>query len=210
MIRVVIADDHALIREGFARLVAREASMELAGEADTAAELMELLAHTCCDVLVLDIGLPDRSGLDVLKELRVRYPRMAVLVLSMYPTERYAMRALHGGAAGYLTKSSAADELLKAVRKLGAGGRYVSETLAEELAFSLNAGTTGMPHEALSDREYQVLLLLAQGNPTGEIARFLSLSGNTIQTYRRRVLAKLGLRTNSELSLYAVRHGLID
>ncbi len=210
MIRVVIADDHPLIRGGFGRLVARETDMKLTGEAGTAAELMDILARAACDVLVLDIGLPDRSGLDVLKDLCVRYPRMTVLVLSMHPTERYAVRALRSGAAGYLTKSSASDELIKAIRKVGTGARYISEALAEELAASLDAGESGTPHEALSDREYQVFLLLAEGRSTAEIAQFLALSGNTIQTYRRRVLAKLRLRTNLQLSLYALRHGLMD
>jgi DNA-binding NarL/FixJ family response regulator len=210
LIRVVIADDHPLIREGFARLVARETDMKLMGQAGTAAELMDVLARAACEVLVLDIGLPDRSGLDMVKDLRLRYPRTSVLILSMHPTERYAVRALRNGAAGYLTKSSASDELIKAIRKVGTGARYISEALAEELAANLDLGENGTLHGALSDREYQVLLLLAEGRSTTEIARFLSLSGNTIQTYRRRVLQKLRLRTNPQLSLYALRHGLID
>lgn len=210
MIRVVIADDHPLIREGFLRLVARETDMALTGDAGTAAELMDVLGRAGCDVLVLDIGLPDRSGLDLLKDLRLRYPKISVLVLSMHPTERYAVRALRSGAAGYLTKSSASDELSKAIRKVSTGVRYISEALAQELAASLDTGQSGAPHETLSDREYQVFLLLAEGRSTTEIARFLCLSGNTIQTYRRRVLEKLRLRTNPQLSLYALRHGLMD
>jgi DNA-binding NarL/FixJ family response regulator len=210
LIRVVIADDHPLIREGFGKLVARETDMELADQAGTATELMDVLEHAACDVLVLDIGLPDRSGLEIIKDLRLRYPRMPVLVLSMHPTERYAVRALRSGAAGYLTKSSASDELIKAIRKVSTGTRYISEALAEELAAELDSGESGKPHEALSDREYQVFLLLAEGRSTADIARFLSLSCNTIQTYRRRVLQKLRLRTNPQLSLYALRQGLMD
>jgi DNA-binding NarL/FixJ family response regulator len=210
LIRVVIADDHPLIREGFGKLVARETDMELADQAGTATELMDVLEHAACDVLVLDISLPDRSGLEIIKDLRLRYPRMPVLVLSMHPTERYAVRALRSGAAGYLTKSSASDELIKAIRKVSTGARYISEALAEELAAELDSGESGKPHESLSDREYQVFLLLAEGRSTADIARFLSLSCNTIQTYRRRVLQKLRLRTNPQLSLYALRQGLMD
>lgn len=210
MIRVVIADDHSLIREGFGRLVAREADMRLTGEAGTTAQLFETMARGPCDVLVLDIGLPDRSGLDVLEELRVRYPRMAILILSMHPTERYAIRALRSGAAGYLTKSGASDELIMAVRKVATGGRFISEAVAEELAANLGSKDGGMAHQSLSDREFQVFLLLAEGRSAAEVAGFLGLSSNTVHTYRRRVLTKLRLRTNSELSVYALRHGLID
>jgi two-component system invasion response regulator UvrY len=210
LIRVAIADDHPLVREGFGRLLGREPDMQLAGDASTAAELMNILAREACDVVVLDIGLPDRSGLDVLRDVRTRYPRIAVLILSMHPTERYAVRCLQSGAAGYLTKSSASDELVKAIRKVGARGRYISEALAEEIAFHLGAGESSTPHEALSHREYQVFLLLAEGKSTAESARFLGLSDNTIWTYRRRILSKLHLRTNSQLSLYALRQSLVD
>jgi DNA-binding NarL/FixJ family response regulator len=210
LIRVVIADDHPLIREGFLRLVAREADMTLAGQAGTAVELMDLLARAACDVIVLDIGLPDRSGLDIIKDLRLLYPKTSVLVLSLHPAERYAVRALRNGAGGYLTKSGASEELIKAIRKVSSGARYISEELIEELAASLAAGQSGTPHEMLSDREYQVFLLLAEGRTTAEIARSLCLSGNTIQTYRRRVLEKLRLHTNPQLALYALRHGLMD
>ena len=210
MIRIAIADDHPLISEGFKKLLARQPDFALAGEASSSSELTTLLAATGCDVLVLDISLPDRNGLEVLPELRKRYPHVAVLVLSMHPEDRFALKALRSGAAGYLSKSSAAAELIKAVRKVASGGRYISDALAEIFALNSVAGGQGPAHEALSAREFQVFLLLAQGIIVKEAAARLGLSVNTVHTYRRRILEKLSLQSNTHLALYAMRHELID
>ena len=210
MIRIVVADDHPLVSEGLVRLIEREADMRILGKAESAQDLLELLERTPCDVLILDIGLPDRSGLDLLKDLRTLHPKTAVLVLSMYPEERFAVRTFRDGASGYVTKDTAPQELVKAIRRVAAGRRYVSDSLADELARTLGESGEPATHTSLSNREYQVLLLLAQGSTTAEIAGELRLSENTVQTYRRRILNKLGLYNNVQLALYAVRHDLIE
>lgn len=208
MIRVAIADDHDLIREGFARLVSRESDMNLVGEAETAADAVAILRGTVCDVLVLDVALPDSNGLEALKDVRLRFPDVAVLMLSMHPEEQYALRSLQNGASGYVTKGRDSRVLIDAIRKVASGGRYVSPSLAERLADELTRKSTRLPHETLSDRELEVLILIGDGVPTGEIAERLSLSTNTVQTYRRRIREKLEARSNADLVRYVVDHQL--
>lgn len=208
MIRVVIADDHDLIRAGFQRLVARESDITIVGEAEDAAGVRDILSGKACDVLVLDISLPDASGLDVLKDVRYEHPQVAVLMLSMHAEDKYAMRSLQNGAAGYVTKGKDSRELIRAVRKVASGRRYVSDVFAEKLAESVSTESVGALHERLSDRELQILLRIAEGTPTGAIADELALSTNTIQTYRRRILGKLGASSNAELVRYVVDHDL--
>lgn len=209
MIRVLIADDHPIVRQGLRNILAEEPDMEVSVEARNAAEIMEQ-AGGGWDVAVLDIALPDRSGLDVLKDLKALYPDLPVLMLSMHPEDQYAVRALRGGAAGYVTKESAGEELVKAIRKAVSGGRYVSSNLAEKLAFELAQDREKPPHEYLSDREFQVLCGLASGKRPGEIADELSVSVKTVSTYRARLLQKMNMKNNAELTYYAVKHGLLE
>jgi two-component system invasion response regulator UvrY len=207
MIRVLIADDHALVRRGLKDLLDGEPDMELAGEAATAQDLVALARRVEWSVAVLDVSLPDAQGLELLKQVKAAYPERPVIVLSMHPEEQYAVRAIRSGAATYLTKESAATELLQAIRKVAQGGRYVTPSLAERLAEDVTRAG-GLPHEQLSDREFEVLRLIASGKSVGEIAAALSLSVKTVSTYRTRVLQKMNLRHNAELTRYAIAHGL--
>ncbi len=210
MIRVIIADDHALVRAGLKHLLSEAEGITVVGEACKGQEVLTEVRRTPCDVLLLDIGLPGRSGLDVLKQLRVEHPNLPVLILTMYPEEMYAVRALRAGAAGYITKDNPPDELVGAVRKVASGGRYVSLRTAESLAFEVQGRVRQSPHETLSDRELQVVCMIARGKTVKEIADELNLSPKTVGTYRSRVLAKLGLRNSTEIAYYAVKEALID
>jgi two-component system invasion response regulator UvrY len=184
--------------------------MVVAGEATTGQEVLDKIRAETWDVVVLDISMPDRSGLDVLKQLRSERPKLPVLVLSMHSEDQYAVRVLKAGASGYLTKDSAPDELVKAIRKVVSGGRYVSSFLAEKLAFEIGTDSSRLPHETLSDREFQVLRLIAAGESVTEIAAELCLSVKTVSTYRARMLEKMNLTTNAELIHYAMQNHLID
>jgi len=206
MIRVAITDDHELIRSGFARLIEREPDMTLSWEARDAAESLRLLEKESCDVLILDISLPDRSGLELLKELKGRFPDLQVLVLSMHSEEEYALRTIQAGAMGYITKSNASRELVRAIRKVAAGSRYVGERTAERLAFSLGPEGAREPHQRLSDREYQILGLIGAGKSVRDVAEELSLSVHTVNTYLRRILQKLDLHSTSQIVRYALEH----
>jgi len=210
MIRVLIADDHAVVRQGLKQILGDTRDMVVAGEAINGQEVLDRVRAEAWDVVVLDISMPDRSGLDVLKQLRAERPGLPVLMLSMYAEDQYAMRVLKAGASGYLTKDSAAEELVNAVRKVVSGGRYVSSFLAEKLAFELGTDSSKLPHETLSDREFQVLRLLAAGESVKEIAAELYLSAKTVSTYRVRLLQKMNLTTNAELIHYAIENRLID
>ena len=212
MIRILIADDHAIVHRGLKQIVADEPDMVVAGEAKTGHEALMLIRQQPWDVVVLDLSMPGRGGLDVLKELSQERRRVPVLVLSMHPEAQFAVRALRLGAAGYLTKESAPEELVKAIRKAVAGGRYVSASLAEKLAGNLMAGgqVERAPHEMLSDREYLVLRLIASGKSVSAIADELALSVKTISTYRTRILEKMGMTNNAELTHYAISRGLIE
>lgn len=210
-LRVLLVDDHAVLRHGLRQIVADAFGAARFGEAANAETALELVAHEKWDVVILDISLPGRSGLDVLKELQRSRPATPVLVLSMHGEDQYAVRALRAGAAGYVTKESAPDELVAAIRKVLAGGKYVSAALAEALAAALTLQDRGEPdHQILSDREYQVLQMLAIGKSIKEIGSDLGLSEKTISTYRTRILEKMNMKTNAELVRYALRAGLIE
>ena len=210
MIRVLIADDHAVVREGLKQIVTESADMTIAGEASNGHEVLDLARTRDCDVVLLDLAMPGKDGLDTLKELRLLRPELPVMILSVYPEDQYAVRLLRAGAAGYLTKESAPEELVTAIRKVSRGGRYVSETLGEQLALLLDSGTDRPPHETLSDREFRVMIMLASGKTVTEVADALCLSVKTISTYRSRALVKMNMRNNAEFSFYAVKHGLLD
>jgi two-component system invasion response regulator UvrY len=210
MIRVLIADDHAVVRQGLKQILGETPGMLVAGEATNGQDVLDRVRAESWDVVVLDISMPDRSGLDVLKVVKAERPGLPVLVLSMYPEDQYAMRVLKAGASGYLTKDSAAEELVKAILKVVSGGRYVSPHMAERLAFEIGTDSTKLPHETLSDREFQVLRLIAAGKSAKEMAVELALSVKTISTYRARLLEKMDLATNADLIHYAIQNHLID
>lgn len=209
MIKILIADDHAIVRRGLIQILGEESDIQV-GEAGNPRELGQILKEQKWDVLVLDLDMPGKNGLDILKEVKTEQPKLPVLILSMHPEDQFAVRSLRAGAAGYMTKASAPDDLVKAIRKILKGGRYISETVADQLAFSLNTDVTKPPHELLSDREYQVLCLIASGKTVGEIASQLSLSVPTISTYRTRILEKMNMRTNAELTHYAIQQKLVQ
>jgi len=208
MIKILIADDHAIVREGLKQIVADTTGLVVAGEAKNEQETLKLVRKGDFDIILLDIAMPGRGGLDVLKQLKQEKPKLPVLILSMYPEEQYAVRALKMGAAGYLTKVSAPDELIKAIKKISRGRKYISSSLAEKLALNLEVDTEIPPHESLSNREFQVMCMIASGKTVKKIAEELSLSVNTISTYRARVLEKMRMKTNSELTHYAIKNQL--
>jgi two-component system, NarL family, invasion response regulator UvrY len=210
MIRVVVVDDHAVVREGLKRIISENPGMAVTGEAGDGHEAMRVIKENPCDVVLLDITMPNKSGLDVLKELHAESPRLPVLVLSMHSEDQYAVRVLRAGAAGYLTKESAPAKLIQAIRKVVRGGKYVSLSLAEKLVFDLNSDSTRAPHEILSDREYQVLCMIGSGKLVSQIAEELALSVKTVSTYRVRILHKLNMQNNAELTRYAIKEGLVD
>lgn len=210
MINVLIVDDHALIREGVKKTLSGEPDMTVVGEASNAVEMLKELGRLAVSVVLLDITMPGESGLDALKELHQNYSHLPVLILSFHPEHRFAVRALKAGASGYITKESATEELVQAVRKVASGGMYVSTALAEQLAAELKDAGAKLPHETLSDREFQVMRLFAQGKKSGDIAEALGVSVNTVNTYRMRILEKMNMQSNVELSRYAVDHGLIE
>jgi two-component system invasion response regulator UvrY len=210
MINILIVDDHELVREGLKKVLKRQSDMNVVGEASNAHELFEQLGSMSVDVVILDITLPGKSGLEILKELVVQYPKIRSLVLSMHPEERFAVRAFKAGAFGYLTKDTAASELAGAIRRVMSGRKYASASLAEQLVELFGEHGSNPSHEMLSDREFEVLCLLATGKSVSQIALQLSLSVNTIATYRSRVLEKLKLKSNAELMRYALEHRLVD
>jgi two-component system invasion response regulator UvrY len=209
MIRILIVDDHAIVRRGLRELLSDEFPGAAFGEAPDARQALEQLRKKEWDVALLDIALPGKSGLDLLKELRAEWPRLPVLVLSAHPEDQFAVRALKAGAGGYMTKECAPEELAKAVRKILAGGRYVSSALAETLAMGVTKDLSCTPHETLSDREYEVMSRIASGRTVTEIGEELSLSPKTISTYRSRVLLKLRVKNSAAIVQYAIRNGLV-
>lgn len=209
MIRIVIADDHALLRGGLRMLLEKEPSMELVGEASNGSETLEVVKATRPNVLLLDVSMPGRGGLDIVKELKQQNPDLHILMLTAHPEDHFAIRCLRNGADGYLTKELAVDQLVEAILKVQQGGKYISAELAEQLAFNLQVDYRDAPHEALSDREFQVLLMIACGQTVSEIAAELSLSVKTISTYRGRILEKMQFRNNSQITQYCLREGLI-
>ncbi len=210
MIRILIADDHAVVREGLRQIIAKQPDLVVGGEAASGADVLNKIRESSYNVVLLDLTMPGRSGLEILAEIRRENPDLRVLVLSVHPENLYAVRALKAGASGYLTKESAPEQLVEAIRKVSCGGKYISPSLAERLAFELESSSDRPPHEKLSDREYQVLCMLASGKTVKEIAEELSLSVPSISTYRARILEKMNMKNNAELAHYAIRNGLVD
>ena len=209
--RVLIADDHPIFRAGLKETLLKDKAVKFVGEADTGQKVLQLTRKQRWDVVILDITMPGKDGLEVLQELRRERPNLPVLVLSAHPEDQLALRFLMVGAAGYLTKDKAPTVLLDAVKKVAHGGRYVSEAMAEKLILRLGAEAAAAPlHESLSDREYQVMRMLAKGKAVNEIAKELFLSDRTVSTYRARVLEKMNLKTNAELIRYALHNKLVD
>lgn len=207
---VLIVDDHAVVRDGVKNIFSEQASPTSFGEASTAQEALRLVSEQNWDLVILDLSLAGRNGLELLKQLRQIHPELPVLILSMHSEEQYARRAFKAGAAGYVTKDSSRTELVEAVNKVIKGGRYVSAALAESLVIDMERDTTHPLHEGLSDRELEVMILIASGKTVVQIAEFLSLSDKTISTYRARILEKMAMKTNAELMHYALRNKLID
>ncbi len=209
-IRVLIADDHAIVRQGLRQILSDTADLTVAGEAENGVQAVQLVRSGEWDVVLMDVSMPDRNGIDALKIIKKEYPRLPVLILSMYPEEQYAIRALKAGAAGYLTKQSAPELLVTAIRQVASGKKYVSPSLAEELANAIGEDSERPPHEKLSDREYQTLCMIASGKTPTEIAEALNLSVKTVSVYRARLLEKMNLRNNAELTHYGLKHGLAE
>lgn len=208
--RILIADDHVLVRRGLKQIISETRDMKVTGEANTGAEVIEKASKNDYDVIVLDITMPGVSGLDILKQLKHNHPRLPVLVLSFHPEEQYAVRALRAGAAGYLTKEGAPDELIVALRAIARGKKYVTSSLADKLVAAVGMEIDKPPHERLSDREFQVLRLIASGKGITEIAGELFLSPKTVSTYRSRILLKTGMKNSAEIIHYAFKHGLVE
>lgn len=209
MIRILVADDHTVVREGIKQILAGQDDMIVEDEAASGQEVLQKVTQKNYDLILLDISMPGRSGLEILDDLKTLHPKIPILILSMHPEEQYAVRTLRAGAAGYLTKASAPQELISAIQKVSRGGKYVTVSLAEKLAFELDAGAEKPRHEKLSNREYQVMLMLASGRSVREVAEELCLSAKTISTYRTRILEKMDMKKNAELTLYAVKNNLI-
>jgi two-component system, NarL family, invasion response regulator UvrY len=210
MIKVIIADDHPIVRAGLKQIITEEHDISVAGEAGNGAELLSRVRRQDYDVILLDLSMPGMDGLDVLKQIKIEKPAIPVIILTIHPESQYALRILKAGASGYLTKESASDELIKAIRKVNAGGKYISPSLAEKIAFALDEDTGKLPHETLSDREYQVLCLIGSGKTVSQIADALALSVKTVSTYRTRILEKMRMENTAELMHYAVQNRLVE
>jgi len=210
MLKVLVVDDFPLFRRGVRDLLNEGFKDVRIGEASDAHEMLKLLRLKPWDVTILDISMPRMNGLDALKQVKQEFPHLPVLILSMYPEEQYAIRTIKAGADGYLTKSSAPEELVNAIKKVHGGGKYVSPSLGEALALTVKPGTQKDPHELLSDREYQVLCLIGSGKTVSEIADKTNLSVTTISTYRARILEKMRMKTSAELARYAIQQGLVE
>ena len=210
MIKILIADDHAIVREGLKQIVADTSDMIVTAEASDGHEVLALLSKNNYDVVVLDMAMPGLTGLDILKQIKRETPELPVLILSVHPEEQYAVRALKAGASGYLTKERAPDELITAIRKVSMGGKYITSSLAEKLAFELEVDTEKPPHKTLSDREFQVMCMIAKGRTIKNIAEELYLSPKTVSTYRSRILEKMKMKSNEELTHYVINNHLID
>ena len=209
MIRILIADDHPLLRNGLRQVITQEPDMQVTGEVEESEQVLQYLREQPCDVLILDLMIPGRGGLDILREVRRQFPGLPILILSMYAEEQFAIRSIKAGANGYLSKTNAGPEVIKAIRRVLSGKKYVSPGLAEMLANSLDHDADRPPHEALSDREFQVMCKIASGMTVSQIAAEVALSVKTISTYRARVLEKMNMATNAELTRYAIQNGLV-
>jgi DNA-binding NarL/FixJ family response regulator len=210
MIRVVMADDHTILREGLKQLLSAAEGIEVVGEAIDGHEVLQQVRSTEFDVLLLDLSMPGRSGMDLIRQVKSERPRLRILVLSMHGERQYAVRAVRAGASGYLTKDSAATQLVAAIRKVAAGGAFISAEVAEQLALSAMPKSEGPPHAALSDREYEVFQLLVAGKTVTEISEKLNLSVKTVSTHKARLMEKMGMDTQADLIRYAIAQGLAD
>jgi len=209
VISVILVDEHTLFREGLKCLLGKEKDIRVIGDISSGLEVQAVLDKLSCDVLILEISLPGKNGLDIIHDLQHSHPALPVLILTMHPEDLFAYRAIKTGASGYLSKKAAPEELLQAIRKIASGHKYITETLAESLAAHTKNGTTEAPHEKLSDREFEVLQLIASGQTVSEIAKTLCLSVKTVSTYRNRLLEKMEMRTNAELTVYGIKHNLV-
>jgi two-component system invasion response regulator UvrY len=209
MIRVLIADDHAVVRAGVKQILADTSDIVVAGEASSGQEALKLARQGGCDILLLDLSMPGQGGIETLKQLKAELPRLPVLVLTMYPEDQYAVRTIRAGAAGYLTKQTVADELIQALRTIHAGKRYITAAVADKLADEVKHDTDQPLHASLSDREYQIFIMIARGQTVSRIAEELCLSVKTISTYRARILEKMEMKSNSELTHYAFQQNLV-
>ncbi len=207
--KILIADDHEIVREGLKKIIEEAPDIAKIGEASNANELLEKMRSSDWDLFIVDINMPGKSGLDVLRDIKKEAPKIPVLILSVYPEDQYAIRVMRAGASGYIMKSSAGEELIKAIRKVVSGGRYISETVADKLAEIIDDSYNLASHELLSDREYQVFLMIANGKTVGEIALEISLSVKTISTYRTHILEKMHLKNNADIMQYAIKNRLI-
>lgn len=209
MLRILLADDHAVVRRGVKQIIAEAFAQAAFGEAQNVTELLKLIGSERWDIVVLDLNMPDGSGLEALKQIKQAHPQLPVLILTMFPEDQYAMRTIRAGAAGYLNKESAPEELVQAIRKILRGGEYISAAVADELVLYTRHADDQPLHKHLSDREYQVLCLIASGKEVKEISSELALSAKTISTYRARLLEKMNMKTNAELTHYAIQNGLV-
>lgn len=209
MIRILVADDHSVVRQGLRQIVADSPDMKIAGEAGTGREVLELVRSGSFDLVILDIAMPGQSGLDILHELRVEAPDLKVIILSMYPEEQYAIRSFRDGASAYLTKGAPPEELILAIRTVASGKKYITPSVADRLATYVEDNSQRSPHETLSDREMQILVLIGSGKQVSDIAEELNLSIKTVSTYRSRVLLKMSMETNAQLIRYSIEHGLV-
>lgn len=210
MIKIFIADDHAIVRKGLKQIISETPDMIVSEEADNGLEALDKISENNYDVILLDISMPGKNGLEILRLVKRKKPQLPVLMLSVHPEEQYAIRSLRAGAAGYLTKESAPDELIAAIRKISKGGKFVNASLAEKLISELEIYVEKPSHETLSDREYQVMCMSAMGKTLKEIAQELSLSIQTVSTYRTRILEKMNMNSIAEVIRYAVKHGLVE
>jgi DNA-binding NarL/FixJ family response regulator len=210
MVRVVIADDHTIVREGLKQLLLAAGVFEIAGEARDGHEVLKLAREQDFDVLLLDLSMPGKSGMDLIKQVKSERPRLRILVLSMHQEHQYAVRAIKAGASGYLTKDSASTQLVSAIEKVASGGAFISAEVAEQLALGAMPQTEGPPHTSLSDREYQVFRMLVSGQAVSEIASELNLSVKTVSTHKARLMEKMGIENQADLVRYAMRHRLVD
>ncbi len=210
MIKVLVVDDHAIIRKGLKQILDDTDDMRVTGEADCGMQGIKMAQSASYDILLLDISLPDKHGVEVLKQLKLNHPQLAVLMLSMHAEDQYAVRSMKAGAAGYLNKQSAPSQLVDAIRQVAKGKKYISNELAQQLAEGLNVGFQELLHQTLSNREYQTLCLLASGKKLSEMAEIMSLSAKTVSVYRARLLDKMKLKTNAEAIQYAISNHLLD
>lgn len=208
-LRVLIADDHAVVRQGLKQILSKTSDLLVVDEADTGLAVLEKIRTVDIDVLVMDVEMPQKNGWEVLAELKTHFPKLPVVILSIYSEDQFGLRFLKAGASGYLTKTSAPDQLVEAIRRVAKGGKFISQSLAERLVLEMGKDSEKSPHETLSDREFQVFHMIAGGKPLKEIAEELSISTTTVSTHRSRILEKMNMKTNADLTIYASQNGLM-